>query len=116
MPVSVASTTRAPAASICGKLMAICRSRSAAVADGGPQLGASGRRSMVARIVAITESGSACSKNGSGLADLGRVAQPNHRRPVGLLLPHQREVFVVERLALHHVHEHVGAGASRPIF
>ena len=67
MPVSVASTTRAPAFSICGKLIAICFSRAAALGLGGPQLGASGRRSMVARIVLITESGSACSKNGSAL-------------------------------------------------
>ena len=44
------------------------------------------------------------------LADLGRIAQADHRRPVRLLLAHDRQVLVVERLALHHVDEHVGAG------
>ena len=66
---------RAPAAIIFGKFCAICsraRRRSAAAAR---SCGASGRRSMVARIVAITDGGMRLLEERIGVADLDRIAQ-----------------------------------------
>ena len=45
------------------------------------------------------------------VAHLGAVSEPDHRRPVRLLLPEQGQVLVVQRLAAHGVDEDVDAGA-----
>ena len=79
------------------------------VGDGGPQLGASGRRSIVARIVATTVAGSACSKNGSGSQTAVGSPRPITVAQYRLLLLQQRQVLVVQLFALHHVDENVGA-------